>query len=252
MGSNALADCLGVIGGPDVPGAPCDDGDSTTVGDTWDQNCNCVGNPVGNPCAITFFVWQPWDSLTNQPILNTLNVWVNTTAIGGQFQYFWDFGDNTTSNSQYPTHTYAGNGPYLLCVTVSGMGCTSTYCDTVAIDTNGVIVPGQSGNAGFTINMLPNGSNSVVEIPAELDELTIAPNPISDAININFSSLSNGNGTVMIFDMSGKQVLAENLTVTSGNNRARIGADGLEKGSYLIRIEANGGVLNKRFVKVMR
>ncbi|MCB0768495.1 MAG: T9SS type A sorting domain-containing protein [Flavobacteriales bacterium] len=30
-----------------VPGTPCDDGDENTTGDTWSQNCTCVGQPVG-------------------------------------------------------------------------------------------------------------------------------------------------------------------------------------------------------------
>ncbi|HNR53640.1 MAG TPA: T9SS type A sorting domain-containing protein, partial [Flavobacteriales bacterium] len=30
-----------------VPGTPCDDGDVNTTGDTWSQNCTCVGVPVG-------------------------------------------------------------------------------------------------------------------------------------------------------------------------------------------------------------
>jgi len=37
-------DCEGVPGGPAVPGTACDDMDPNTVGDAYDMNCNCVGS----------------------------------------------------------------------------------------------------------------------------------------------------------------------------------------------------------------
>jgi hypothetical protein len=36
-------DCLGVLGGNALPGQPCDDNDPGTVNDTWGPGCNCVG-----------------------------------------------------------------------------------------------------------------------------------------------------------------------------------------------------------------
>jgi hypothetical protein len=38
-------DCLGIPDGPDVPGAPCDDGLASTSFDVWLPNCLCVGIP---------------------------------------------------------------------------------------------------------------------------------------------------------------------------------------------------------------
>ncbi len=42
----APCDCLGVPFGTDVPGQPCDDGDPTTLNDTWNVSCVCVGTPT--------------------------------------------------------------------------------------------------------------------------------------------------------------------------------------------------------------
>ncbi|MFN3875520.1 MAG: proprotein convertase P-domain-containing protein, partial [Flavobacteriales bacterium] len=39
-------DCNGVLGGPDLPGTPCNDGDPCTAGDTWSMSCACVGTPL--------------------------------------------------------------------------------------------------------------------------------------------------------------------------------------------------------------
>jgi len=40
-----VRDCAGVVNGPAVPGTACNDGDPTTVGDTYDGSCACVGSP---------------------------------------------------------------------------------------------------------------------------------------------------------------------------------------------------------------
>ncbi len=44
--NNLDDDCDGLIDeDPNcVPGNPCDDGNPNTVSDTWDENCNCIGN----------------------------------------------------------------------------------------------------------------------------------------------------------------------------------------------------------------
>ena len=38
-----VPDCLGVLDGPNMPGAPCDDGDPATGGDAWSAACECIG-----------------------------------------------------------------------------------------------------------------------------------------------------------------------------------------------------------------
>lgn len=46
-------DCEGVIGGPAVPGTACDDGDPSTVGDTYGEDCVCAGLPLTGDCLNT-------------------------------------------------------------------------------------------------------------------------------------------------------------------------------------------------------
>lgn len=47
--------------------------------------------------------------------------------------YFWDFGDNSMATSFNAEHTYASNGVYLVCLTVTSANCTDTYCSEVVI-----------------------------------------------------------------------------------------------------------------------
>lgn len=45
----------------------------------------------------------------------------------------WDFGDGTTSNLQNPNHSYTASGSYIVCLTVSNAGGSSTICDTIIV-----------------------------------------------------------------------------------------------------------------------
>ena len=51
----------------------------------------------------------------------------------------WDLGDGNASTQQNPTHTYANNGIYTPCLTVTYFdstiinSCISVYCDTIII-----------------------------------------------------------------------------------------------------------------------
>jgi PKD repeat protein len=48
--------------------------------------------------------------------------------------YSWNFGDGgPTSSAQSPNHTYAVNGTYYVCLTVTNAGGSNTWCDSVRV-----------------------------------------------------------------------------------------------------------------------
>ena len=49
--------------------------------------------------------------------------------------WFWDFGDGFTSTEQNPTHTFADNGTYYVCLTATNAVGSNTSCQYVLIDT---------------------------------------------------------------------------------------------------------------------
>ena len=56
--------------------------------------------------------------------------------------YSWNFGDGSNpSTSANPTHTYAANGTYYVCETVSHGGSSNTYCDSVHVTNVAVGAP---------------------------------------------------------------------------------------------------------------
>lgn len=49
-------------------------------------------------------------------------------------EWEWDFGDGGTSTLENPSHTYASNGTFNVCLTASNAVGTSTFCQTIVIN----------------------------------------------------------------------------------------------------------------------
>ena len=73
---------------------------------------------------------------------------------GVQYTYLWSFGDGSTANTQNAFHSYAANGTYEVCLTVtayttnSSSPCTATSCQAVTTSSTGNACAGL--NAAFT------------------------------------------------------------------------------------------------------
>jgi PKD repeat protein len=96
---------------------------------------------------------------------------LNVPPLPPPVNYAWSFGDGNTSTLQFPNHQYSAPGVYIVCLTVSTVGCTSTYCDSIVIDT--------------TINN-PIGCNAYF-IFTQLSPYNLVGVNLSSGTNINFS-----------------------------------------------------------------
>ncbi len=57
--------------------------------------------------------------------------------------WYWDFGDNTSSNAQNPSHMYSKDGTYEVCLTVrnNATGYISTECINLSVTTTPELIP---------------------------------------------------------------------------------------------------------------
>ena len=93
-----------------------------TVTNCQDSICYSVMVQAGTNCQASFVA--NFNGGTSFSFTNT--------SQGGAF-YSWDFGDGGTSNAMNPNYTYSSGGGYLVCLTISDSGCTSTYCDSIFV-----------------------------------------------------------------------------------------------------------------------
>ncbi|WKZ65901.1 MAG: hypothetical protein QY325_14160 [Flavobacteriales bacterium] len=121
LGVSAIAagstgpDCNGVVGGPSVPGTPCNDGNACTTNDTWNANCQCTGLPTGPTASIT--AGGPTSFCTG----GTVTLSANT---GSGLTYQWRRNGTNLTGATSSTYTATTAGTYT--VVVSSGGCATT------------------------------------------------------------------------------------------------------------------------------
>lgn len=246
-------DCMGILNGPNMPGTPCAN-PATGITGTWTANCEC--QPITTlPCQAGFWVMQAYTADTLNPGTATpipFELWVWNLSTGtSPFQYYWDFGDGTTSTDAFPSHTYPGPGPYMLCLTIAdASGCTSTACDSIQVDQDGLLGMslGPEVRSQLTINVIQSLPTGITERPV-LEGTRLWPNPVNDHFTLMLNSSRSGTVELSIIDLNGREVQRGNLAIFGGMNTVRLAVDALESGMYLIRLQHGQAVHVLRFVK---
>lgn len=208
----------------------------STCSDTYCYSVLADSNNVNpGPCQAQFVVLQvaPFD------------VVVIDLSTGSNLSYSWDFGDGNTSMQQYPSHYYNTTGSYVLCLTVSNglLGCSSTFCDTLNVDSLGNVYRSLQG---FSINVVSASDFTAVGATPTSVGVELYPNPVKDQFVIRQSNNSLGNATYRILSMQGS-VYAQGVISGISNS---INASFLPAGTYLLELHRlDGSVFYHRLVK---
>lgn len=121
--------------------------------------------------------------------------------------WLWDFGDGNTSTEQNPTHVYATDNTYTVCLTVTDDCISDSTCAPITIS---------------TVDIAENG----------LDNLNIYPVPTKDILNlVGLNTQETYN--VSIVNQLGQQVFAKSV---KGNSNARIDVNQLNPGTYQLLV----------------
>lgn len=190
------------------------------------------GNPGGN-CQANFVKLQ----------VAPYSVIVVDLSTGTNLNYLWDFGDGSTSNQQYPSHSYSSIGTYVLCLTVNNglLGCSDTYCDTLSVDSMGNIMRSMTG---FTINVVSPNTLTGVGTVEPYQNFSVYPNPVID--NLVIRREQSGAATYRLTDLRGAEVLRGNCSATT----TAVSLLGIPKGVYLLEVSDPAG--NRSFQKVVK
>ena len=186
-------------------------------------------------CEADFVVVQAFDADSNA-IANELFVFVFGLDLDNDI--FWSFGDEGSSTDPFPTWEYETNGPYELCLTVGNEeeDCSDTYCFTLSLDSLGWLGGIQDG---FSITVFDGDQGTVASVNGlDLDEesLTLFPNPsMGGAAQLEWHALNAGQAHVEVFDMTGRQLLNDQINVTQGTQRIALEVNATP-GIHLVQI----------------
>jgi len=64
-----------------------------------------------------------------EPTVNFTDLSTNSPT-----EWYWDFGDGTTSTAENPVHTFLSNGDFNVCLTATNIVASDTYCEIIVVD----------------------------------------------------------------------------------------------------------------------
>lgn len=155
---------------------------------------------------------------------NFLNVdFLNTSNNANSYE--WDFGDGNSSTDFNPSHTYASNGTYTVCLTAYSDCNESTVCQDVTVSEDDASLTENQNNIG----------------------ITVYPNPAKDLINFEIESADASE--IMIYDPTGKVI---STNTVEGKNTI-VNLHKFNTGLYIYRVlDVNGNVLHVNKINVIK
>lgn len=176
--------------------------------------------------------------------LASFEVTIVNLSSGINLNFLWDFGDGSTDTHPFPSHVYSTTGTYTLCLTVSdSTGCTSTFCDTLSVDSLGNL---HRALAGFTLNVVSTSTlTGVKELKAD-NTFRAFPNPVTSELNISIASKSEKSTGYRLLSLLGSEVLIGKM---NGSDE-KINIQKINSGSYLLELTfPDGSRIYKTIVK---
>lgn len=179
-------------------------------------------------------------------ISRTLFIINSSRYTSGSTSFYWSFGDGYWSDLKKPKHTYYVSGKYELCLTIfdSVTNCTSTYCDSIGMDSNGNVY--RSG--AFTINVLDEKdfNSSTVDL-VTFKDLKAYPNPSKGRITLQHDIIGNEEVSWTIYDMVGTKQLLNNEP-QQNQDKVSLDLSELPNGVYIISAECQGVTKNIKVI----
>lgn len=138
-------------------------------------------------------------------------------SVNSPTTYAWTFGDGGTSSAQNPTHTYATNGTYNVCLTVTNVSGTNTYCQNVVVTghfNTSISGPGSAcANAASALNFsTPGGTNHTYTWTATGGIITSGAG--TTGVTVNFNGSAPYSLQLVECDQTGNYCKTANRTVT--------------------------------------
>jgi hypothetical protein len=93
-------------------------------------------------------------------------------------------------------------------------------------------------------------ANSVFELNGEKFAVKIAPNPVSERLNVNFESNEQFTAQIVVSDITGRQISAKNVDILRGPNNLDVNMSNVNSGIYFVQMrQANRLLFTEKVVK---
>lgn len=149
----------------------------------------------------------------------------------------WNWGDNSSTNALYPSHTYSAAGTYSICLTVSvSCGGVSTTCF------NTLIYKGGEANQIATVHVINLTAGLINQTKSVLSEIKIQPNPNNGVFEID--NLNSEYDELLLYNQLGQQVYIKNITEQTKTNMEL----DLSNGIYYLQLSKGSSIQMKKII----
>lgn len=146
--------------------------------------------------------------------------------------YFWNFGDGSFSNQKKPTHTYAKDSVYSLCLKIgTAKGDSCQYCAFIGTEAK--------GHSGFTISIL---STIGIDEFSSATNFIVYPNPSAGVLTVEVEKFENKQ--LKVYNVLGECILQQAVSASN----FQIDLSNQINGIYLLQLETGGISLSKRVI----
>lgn len=151
--------------------------------------------------------------------------------------------ENENSNQQFNIErSIDGGKTYIRLGTVKGKGAANNFTSYGLPDVqpfNGVAcyrLTQKNNTGGISFADIKVVNRSL--IPASY--YTIYPNPVHGILNVKVMAAASENTAVEIYDMTGRKMIAQKVSLTTGDQNIKIDMSKLQKGSYVLKFMFGG------------
>jgi PKD repeat protein len=156
-----------------------------------------------------------------------INNSTNTTST----TYQWDFGDGGSSTSRNPTHKFNTFGKFKVCLTVYDSGCSSSFCDTIGLDSSGKLL-----KAGSFEVVVKEQTGFILNKKLKTD-FTIYPNPVNSKLTIDLSKSLVFYEKLEVINAIGQVCIKRPIEI--GNRMLELDLRMIKTGLYFIKLSNN-------------
>lgn len=173
------------------------------------------GNTDPNDCKIDFsyaYLSNASSEVKFKPLLTDPTI---------SAQYFWSFGDGTSSSEMSPVHKYSKSGTYSVTLVIyfsNTKKCTITKDITIKVN----FIGNDGSEAGTSL-------------------FKTYPNPVkSDQITLDIKSKEGGKVEIQLFNQNNQMVKIISAELNQGENTTMISLENLQNGLYYVVVSDNG------------
>lgn len=156
------------------------------------------------------------------------------------YNYYWQIGDTTTLYNDVLTYSFTNPGTYDVCLNFTDTIFSCAKCIELCVTEDQVNSISTSIGDGEFSNIPSNHSN--------IGTLKIYPNPAQNDLHIKLNSMQAGKGRLAVYDISGKKLVSQAVTIDKNDNHFSIEVSSFSAGVYVCEIQMNGEAIQDKLV----